>query len=65
MIRLSPRERQVLELVMDGLGNAEIGARLGLGLSTVKLHVAGLIRKLKAKNRTQAAVAALRQGLVL
>ncbi|MGC3861850.1 response regulator [Micromonospora chersina] len=61
---LSPREREVLALVGAGLSNAEIGARLHLGVTTVKTHVSAAMEKLDLRNRVQAAVVAHRLGLV-
>ncbi len=61
---LSPREREVLALVGAGLSNAEIGARLHLGITTVKSHVSAAMEKLNLRNRVQAAVVAHRLGLV-
>ena len=61
---LSPREREVLELVGEGCDNAEIAQRLYLSQSTVKSHVSRLLEKLGAENRVQAAVLGIRRGLV-
>jgi DNA-binding NarL/FixJ family response regulator len=61
---LTPRERQVLELVADGLPNKEIGRRLGISDETVKFHVGSVFGKLGASNRTDAVRLALRRGLV-
>jgi DNA-binding NarL/FixJ family response regulator len=63
-IALSTREREVLQLIAQGLGNAEIALRLGIGVKTVKTHVSHLLLKLDVDDRTQAAVRALREGLV-
>jgi DNA-binding NarL/FixJ family response regulator len=61
---LTPRERQVLELLVDGLGNKSIAARLGVSNETVKFHLASIFGKLGASNRTDAVRQALRRGLV-
>lgn len=63
-VELSARELEVLRLIADGLGNREIGAQLAISVSSVKLHVQDLLEKLQASDRTQAAVKALRQGLL-
>lgn len=61
---LTARERAVLALLADGDGNADIAAALHLSPSTVKSHVAAILEKLGAENRVQAAVAAVREGLL-
>lgn len=61
---LTPRELEILRLISDGVGNAEIAERLHLGLGTVKGHVRDILEKMSANDRTQAAVNALRQGLI-
>jgi two-component system, NarL family, response regulator LiaR len=61
---LSPRELEVLRLIADGLGNKLIADRLEISLSTVKTHVEDILARLKVSDRTQAAVKALRQGLL-
>ena len=61
---LTPRELEILKLVAEGVGNAEIGQRLYLGLGTVKGHIRDILEKLSAADRTQAAVTALRRGLI-
>jgi two-component system response regulator DevR len=53
---LSDREREILNLITDGLTNRQIGERLFLAEKTVKNHVSGLLAKLKMQRRTQAAV---------
>jgi two-component system response regulator DevR len=53
---LSPRERQIMSLIADGLTNREIGLRLSLAEKTVKNYVSGLLSKLGLQRRTQAAV---------
>jgi len=61
---LSERERQVLVLLAEGLSNEEIAAELGIAENTVRNHVRNILEKLGLKNRVQAAVYAVRQGLV-
>ncbi|HEX8941046.1 MAG TPA: response regulator transcription factor [Candidatus Limnocylindrales bacterium] len=61
---LTPREHDVLRLVADGLTNKEIGGRLQITEDTVKKHVQNIIWKLRAADRTQAAILALRLGLL-
>jgi DNA-binding NarL/FixJ family response regulator len=62
--RLSDRERQVLDLLADGLGVAAIAAKLYISESTAKTHIAKVYEKLGAANRAQALVAAMRSGLI-
>jgi two-component system, NarL family, response regulator LiaR len=61
---LSPRELDILELIADGLSNKLIAERLTISVSTVKTHVEDILSKLSASDRTQAAVKALRQGII-
>lgn len=61
---LTPRERQVLQLVAEGQTNGEIARTLVVSLSTVKSHVEHVIAKLDSSDRTQAAVRAVHLGLV-
>ena len=61
---LTRREREVLELLVEGLGNREIAATLGLSESTVRQHVGGILVKLDAPNRTAAAIRAVEQALI-
>lgn len=61
---LTQREKEVLELIVAGCDNAEIAGKLYLTVGTVKTHVRGILSKLCVADRTQAAVRALRAGLV-
>jgi two-component system NarL family response regulator len=62
---LSAREQEVLELVVHGLTNKEIGHKLYISDITARNHVISLIAKLDAKDRTEAATIAIRRGLVM
>jgi DNA-binding NarL/FixJ family response regulator len=61
---LTDREREVLQLIVNGQSNHEIGQKLYITVGTVKTHVRNILNKLCADDRTQAAVLALRSGLV-
>ncbi|BAW96937.1 two-component response regulator [[Synechococcus] sp. NIES-970] len=61
---LTDRELEVLQLIVDGCSNSEIADRLFITVGTVKTHVRNILNKLCADDRTQAAVRALRSGLV-
>lgn len=61
---LSGRELEVLKLMVDGLSNPEIAQKLYLSPNTIKTHVRGIMNKLAVDDRVQAAVVALRSGLV-
>ena len=63
-VRLTPRETQVLRHLALGLSNKEVGRSLEISVETVKEHVQNVMRKLAVKDRTQAAVWAVRRGLV-
>jgi DNA-binding NarL/FixJ family response regulator len=62
---LTPRQLEVLELMVRGLPNKSIANTLNVAEGTVKLHVAAIMRALGARNRTQAVTEATRLGLVL
>jgi DNA-binding NarL/FixJ family response regulator len=61
---LTDRELEVLQLIVDGYSNAAISDKLFITVGTVKTHVRNILNKLCADDRTQAAVRALRSGLV-
>jgi DNA-binding NarL/FixJ family response regulator len=63
-IPLTNREVQVLRHVAMGLSNREIGSSLDISIETVKEHVQNILRKLEAGDRTEAAVWAVKKGLV-
>lgn len=60
---LSPREREVLQQLVDGKSNREIAGALGIKEATVKSHVSVILMRLDVADRTQAVVVALRRGL--
>jgi two-component system, NarL family, response regulator LiaR len=60
----TPREREVLRLLAEGFANKEIARRLSLSEKTVKTHVSNILKKLGVADRTQAALLAVRRGLV-
>jgi DNA-binding NarL/FixJ family response regulator len=62
--QLTEREAEVLALMAKGLSNAEIAGRLEVSLQTVKTHVANVLAKLRARDRTQAVIAAYDSGFV-
>lgn len=61
---LSQREMEVLQLLVEGLSNQEIADKLCLGTETIKTHMRHIMRKLSVSDRTQAAIKAMRQGIV-
>jgi len=63
-IRLTPREREILQLVADGLSNKAIGVRLRISERTAKYHVGEILGRLGAENRAQAVSIASRRGLL-
>lgn len=62
---LTPREREVLQMLASGLVNKEIAAKLSISEHTVKFHVASILGKLGASTRTEAVSLGIRRGLVL
>jgi DNA-binding NarL/FixJ family response regulator len=63
-VQLSPREREVLQLLAQGLTNREIARVLTVSASTIKIHVEHILAKLGVSDRTQAAVRAIELGLL-
>ncbi len=61
---LTPREIEVLRLLVEGLTNKAIAARLGISDHTVKFHIGAIMGKLGASSRTEAVTMAVRQGLI-
>ena len=61
---LTLREREVLEMMMEGLSNKEIAAHLNISAHTVKFHISSILGKLGASTRTEAAAIGLRRGLI-
>ena len=60
---LTPREREILECIADGMSNKMIARALEITDGTVKLHVKAILRKLGMRSRVEAAVAAVEHGL--
>ena len=61
---LSPREREILEMMAEGTSNRTIAGRLGISSQTVKFHVASILAKLGAASRTEAVTFGVRHGLI-
>jgi DNA-binding CsgD family transcriptional regulator len=61
---LTPREREVLGHLAEGVSNKTIARRLGISIHTVKFHVASLLDKLDATGRTDAVAHAARRGVI-
>jgi len=63
-VSLTAREKQVASLLVEGASNKLIARRLGISVHTAKFHVAAVLEKLGARNRSDAVAIALRDGLV-
>jgi DNA-binding NarL/FixJ family response regulator len=61
---LTPREREIVELMADGANNRLIASRLAISRHTVKFHVASILAKLGARSRAEAVALALRRGIL-
>jgi DNA-binding NarL/FixJ family response regulator len=61
---LTPRERELLEMLAEGLSNRTIAHRLGISTNTVKFHVASILDKLGVGSRTEAVTLGVRRGLI-
>ena len=61
---LSPRETEILAQIVSGYSNKEIVANLGISTSTVKHHIERVFTKLGVNDRTQAATAAVKRGII-
>jgi len=62
---LTPREREVLDMLAEGLSNKEIAWRMGISEHTVKFHVASVFAKLDVSTRTEAVMQGIRRGLIM
>jgi two-component system, NarL family, response regulator YdfI len=62
---LTPREIEVLGMMVEGWGNKEISTRLSISEHTVKFHVASIMGKLNASSRTEAVTSGIRHGLIM
>jgi DNA-binding NarL/FixJ family response regulator len=60
--QLSPREREIMHLMAEGMTAERIGVQLGVSVETVRTHVRNVIRKLRARNRVHAIAIALERG---
>lgn len=61
---ITPREREILQLLAHGASNKEIGAQLAISAHTVKSHVANIFAKLEARDRAEAVAKAIQRGLI-
>jgi DNA-binding NarL/FixJ family response regulator len=65
LVELTPREREVLEAIAEGLSNAELASRFFLSEATIKTHVRRILTKLDLRDRVQAVVYAYENGIVV
>lgn len=61
---LTPREKEVLQLIIEGRSNSEIAKKLIISVHTAKAHVCSILQKMAVSDRVQAAVKAVREKLV-
>lgn len=61
---LTPRQREIIQMLALGLQNKQIARRLGIGVETVKTHISRILERLGASSRTEAVVVALRDGFL-
>ena len=61
---LTPREREILQLLADGMSNSDVAAKLFISQETVKCHVRHILTKLEADTRTHAVAIALREAII-
>jgi DNA-binding NarL/FixJ family response regulator len=61
---LTPREREILQLLADGMSNADVAAKLYISQETVKSHVRHILAKLEADTRTHAVAIAIRDSII-
>jgi len=64
MIKLTQRENDILDLMFEGYDNTEIADMIFVSRHTVKAHISAILRKLEAKNRTNAVYIALKTNLI-
>ncbi|HEY9790741.1 MAG TPA: response regulator transcription factor [Candidatus Obscuribacterales bacterium] len=62
---LSEREKEIVKMIANGLGNQAIAHQLYLSIDTVKTHIRNIMEKMEANNRTEAAVKAIKLGMVV
>ena len=63
LFKVTPREKEVLSLICNGLSNKEIAARLGISEQTVKNYVSALMEKSRTRSRTQLAIVSMKLEL--